>query len=79
MHAEKTIVLNMIRMAAGGDFVPDSARNRPRTSDSDVRYTWAPERSQAKGNSKVSYSSYLEDEDFNFSFQEERTENDRQG
>ena len=67
----------MIRMAASGDFVADSARSRPRTSDSDVRYVWAPEKSQSK--TKFTKDSYMEDEDFKFSFQEDRVEDQKQG
>ena len=75
---EKTIVLNMVRMAAGGD-IPSSTNNRPQTSDSDARYVWAPGNSHTQKTKPSDHDAYLDDDDFKFSFQKEMEDNDRQG
>ncbi len=66
-------------MAANGEF---TTKNRPSTSDSDVRYIWAPDKSQARGGRRLlnnDHDSYLEDEDFKFSFEKENDEDNRPG
>lgn len=78
-YIEKTIVLNMVRMAASGE-IQSSTTHRPRTSDSDVRYVWAPNRSHTRDGTRSSDpDSNLDDEDFKFSFQKEAEDEQRQG
>lgn len=69
-ETEKTIVLNMIKMAACGE-LPLLA-TRPQTSDSQFRYVWAPEKSQLK-NSNTTHDRG-EDGDFNFPYQRRQWE-----
>ncbi len=69
-------------MAATGEFTSDTTKNRPCTSDSDVRYIWAPDKSQARGGHGLlnnDHDSYLEDEDFKFSFEKDNDEDNRPG
>ena len=67
---EKSIVLNMIRMAATGELEgAGHGAHDPKASDQDFRYVWAP------GNSQAQYSnhySYLQsDDDFDFEAQQD--------
>ena len=78
LYTEKTIVLNMVRMAASGE-IPSSKSRRPQTSDSDVHYVWAPGDSRTHKAKSSDHDEYLDDEDFKFSFQKEMEDNDRQG
>ncbi len=70
-------------MAVGGDFAVDSSKKRPPSSDSDVRYIWAPDKSQTA--TRQLYTSGREDpyqsddEDFKFSFQKDNSEENRPG
>ena len=70
IHAiiEKSIVLNMIRMAATGELEGANVHD-PKASEQDFRYVWAP------GNSQAQYSdhySYLQsDDEFEFETQQD--------
>lgn len=75
-ETEKSIVLNMIKMAACGELQDSSLFDkRPHTSDSQVRYVWAPENSQQQQNSANNGYNYYNNsdnsnnEDINFPYQ----------
>ena len=62
--AEKSIVLNMIRMAATGEFDGANSAQSKASDQTDVRYIWAPENSQTEHSDHYSY--LLSDDEFDF-------------
>ncbi len=70
-------------MAAGGEFPADSSKKRPHSSDTDVRYIWAPDKSQTTTRQLFTNRAddhYQDDDDeFKFSFQKESNEETKYG
>ena len=72
---EKNIVLNMIRMAATGEFDGANVFSQSKASDqSDVRYIWAPDNSHAEHSEHYSYLQGDDEFDFDHEMHRDATQ-----